>query len=63
MCKKNNGIKVNIEIENLREMINLIRKLKYEVIELKKQGITSRTINKMFKFITKKEKKNQKFYY
>lgn len=41
MYKKNNGIKVNIEIENLRETINLIRKLKYEVIELKKQGITS----------------------
>ena len=56
MFKKIESIKVNVEIENLKEMIHLIRKLKFEVIELKKQGIKSKTINKMFKFITKNQK-------
>lgn len=47
-------IKVETETEKLDRMIDKIRKLKFEVIELKKQGISKRNINKMFKIMCKK---------
>lgn len=48
-------LRINVEVENekLEKMIYLTRKLKHEVIELKKLGITKRNINKMFKFLLK----------
>lgn len=51
---ENIKIKVEAETEELDSMINKIRKLKFEVIELKKQGISKRNINKMFKIMCKK---------
>ena len=51
-----NKIKINVKTdeEKVKELINLIRKLKFEINELKKLGISERTLNKMFKLMIKK---------
>lgn len=58
--KTNKGITIDVEVNiaELKEAIKLIRTLKYEVIELKKQGLASKIINKiLLKKYTKKTKK------
>lgn len=51
-----NQIKIYVETdeEKVKELINLIRKLKFEINELKKLGISERSLNKMFKLMIKK---------
>ena len=52
----NTTIKINVETDEqkVKNLINLVRKLKYEINELKKLGISERTLNKMFKLMLKK---------
>lgn len=56
---KKNSIAVDVEVDTteLKETITLIRKVKYEVIELKKQGLSNRVINKIILKGLKKTKK------
>lgn len=58
---KRNSIKVDVEVDTteLKDAITLIRRLKYEVVELRKQGLSRRVINKI---ILKNIKKNSKKY-
>lgn len=58
---KRNSVKVDVEVDTteLKDAITLIRRLKYEVVELKKQGLSRRVINKI---ILKNIKKNSKKY-
>lgn len=46
---KRNSIKVDVEVDTteLKDAITLIRRLKYEVVELRKQGLSRRVINKI----------------
>lgn len=60
MRLKKNPISIKCEVDNteIKETIKLIRTLKYEVIELKKQGLASKIINKiLLKRYSKKTKK------
>lgn len=60
MRLKENPISIKCEVDNteIKETIKLIRTLKYEVIELKKQGLASKIINKiLLKRYSKKTKK------
>lgn len=59
---KNESIKIKCEVDNteIKETIKLIRLLKYEVIELKKQGISSKVINKIL--LKKYSKKFKKYF-
>jgi len=52
--------KCEVENEELKETIKLIRLLKYEVIELKKQGLASKVINKIL--LKKYSKKTKKYF-
>lgn len=56
------SISVKCEVDNteIKETIKLIRLLKYEVIELKKQGLASKVINKI---LLKKYSKKLKNYF
>ena len=58
---KRNSVKVDVEVDTteLKNAITLIRRLKYEVVELRKQGLSRRVINKI---ILKNIKKNSKKY-
>lgn len=58
---KRNSVKVDVEVDTteLKDAITLIRRLKYEVVELRKQGLSRRVINKI---ILKNIKKNSKKY-
>lgn len=58
---KRNSVKVDVEVDTteLKDAITLIRRLKYEIVELKKQGLSRRVINKI---ILKNIKKNSKKY-
>lgn len=58
---KRNSVKVDVEVDTteLKDAITLIRRLKYEVVELRKQGLSRRVINKI---ILKNIKKNIKKY-
>lgn len=58
---KKNSVKVDVEVDTseLKDAITLIRTLKYEIVELKKQGLSRRVINKI---ILKNIKKNSKKY-
>lgn len=47
MNRESISIKCEVDNTEIKETIKLIRLLKYEVIELKKQGIGSRVINKI----------------
>lgn len=60
--KTNTGITVDVEVNitDLKEAIKLVRTLKYEVIELKKQGLVSKVINKI---LLKKYSKKTKNYF
>lgn len=60
MNDKTVSIKCEVDNTEIKETIKLIRLLKYEVIELKKQGIVSRVINKI---LLKKYSKNLKNYF
>lgn len=60
MNDKTVSIKCEVDNTEIKETIKLIRLLKYEVIELKKQGIASRVINKI---LLKKYSKNLKNYF
>jgi hypothetical protein len=46
---KRNSVKVDVEVDTteLKDAITLIRRLKYEVVELRKQGLSRRVINKI----------------
>ena len=60
---KRNSVKVDVEVDTteLKDAITLIRRLKYEVVELRKQGLSRRVINKiMLKNIKKNSKKYQR---
>lgn len=61
--QKLKGITVDVEVNvtELKEAIKLIRTLKYEVIELKKQGLVSKVINKIL--LKKYSKKTKKYFY
>lgn len=58
---KRNSVKMDVEVDTteLKDAITLIRRLKYEIVELKKQGLSRRVINKI---ILKNIKKNSKKY-
>lgn len=58
---KKNNVKIDVEVDTteLKDAITLIRRLKHEVVELKKQGLSRRVINKI---ILKNIKKNSKKY-
>lgn len=58
---KKNNVKIDVEVDTteLKDAITLIRRLKHEVVELKKQGLSRRVINKI---ILKNTKKNSKKY-
>lgn len=60
---KNKSISINFEVntDEIKEAIKLIRTLKYEVIELKKQGLVSKVINKIL--LKKYSKKTKKYFY
>jgi hypothetical protein len=60
MKEKTISIKCEIDKTEIKETINLIRRLKYEVIELQKQGLASKVINKIFH--QKYSKKTQKLF-
>jgi hypothetical protein len=60
MKEKTISIKCEIDKTEIKETINLIRRLKYEVIELQKQGIASKVINKIL--LKKYSKKTQKLF-
>ncbi len=59
---KDKTISIKCEVDNteIKEAINLIRRLKYEVIELKKQGLASKVINKIL--LKKYSKKTKKYF-
>lgn len=59
---KDKTISIKCEVDNteIKETINLIRRLKYEVIELKKQGLASKVINKIL--LKKYSKKTKKYF-
>lgn len=46
---KKNNVKIDVEVDTteLKDAITLIRRLKHEVVELKKQGLSRRVINKI----------------
>lgn len=58
--KKKGGICIDCEVNTteLKEAIKLVRTLKYEVIELKKQGLASKVINKILLKMYSKKTKN-----
>lgn len=60
---KDKSISINFEVnaDEIKEAIKLIRTLKYEVIELKKQGLASKIINKIL--LKKYSKKTKKYFY
>lgn len=60
---KNNSISIKCEVDKteIKEAIDLIRRLKYEVIELKKQGLASKVINKIL--LKKYSKKCKKYFW
>lgn len=60
---KNKSISIKCEVDNteIKETIKLIRLLKYEVIELKKQGLASKVINKIL--LKKYSKKCKKYFW
>lgn len=60
--KNDRTISIKFEVNNdeIKETINLIRRLKYEVIELKKQGLASKVINKIL--LKKYSKKTKKYF-
>lgn len=60
---KDKSISINCEVntDEIKEAIKLIRTLKYEVIELKKQGLVSKVINKIL--LKKYSKKTKKYFY
>lgn len=60
MKEKTISIKCEIDKTEIKETINLIRRLKYEVIELQKQGLASKVINKIL--LKKYSKKTQKLF-
>ena len=60
MKEKTISIKCEIDKTEIKETINLIRRLKYEVIELQKQGLASKVINKIL--LKKYSKKTQNIY-
>ena len=60
MKEKTISIKCEIDKTEIKEIINLIRRLKYEVIELQKQGLASKVINKIL--LKKYSKKTQKLF-
>lgn len=60
MNKESIQIKCEVDNTEIKETIKLIRLLKYEVIELKKQGIASKVINKI---LLKKHSKKLKNYF
>lgn len=49
----NKGIKLKVEIDTteIKELIGLIRKLKFEIFEIKKLGVSKRVLNKMTKLL------------
>lgn len=58
--KNSISIKCEVDTTEIKEAIKLIRLLKYEVIELKKQGLASKVINKI---LLKKYSKKFKNYF
>lgn len=60
MYRESISIKCEVDNTEIKETIKLIRLLKYEVIELKKQGIEIRVINKI---LLKKHSKKLKNYF
>ncbi len=46
-------IKMELDNESLKETINLFRKLKYEIVEMRKAGLNKRTINKIIRRMSK----------
>lgn len=60
---KDKSISINCQVntDEIKEAIKLIRTLKYEVIELKKQGLVSKVINKIL--LKKYSKKIKKYFY
>lgn len=56
--KNSISIKCKVDTTEIKEAIKLIRLLKYEVIELKKQGLASKVINKILLKMYSKKFKN-----